>query len=79
MTKNHGSAPRRAILPSEIVERALRERIAAGEWSSGEQLPSTEQLAEQYATSKETCARVLRKLAEEGLVVIRERWGTFRA
>jgi DNA-binding GntR family transcriptional regulator len=64
-------------MPSEAVEQGLRKRIAAGEWQPGEQLPSTEQLADQYRTSKETCARVLRKLAGEGLVIIRDRWGSF--
>ena len=64
-------------MPSEAVEQGLRERIAAGEWQPGEQLPSTGQLADQYRTSKETCARVLRKLAGEGLVIIRNRWGSF--
>ncbi len=73
------SVPRQPELPSERVERELRERLAAGEWASGEALPPVTALAEQFSVSRETVARVLRKLADEGLVTIRPRWGVFRA
>lgn len=67
------------ILPSEQVEAGLRARLAADEWAPGEQLPTLDKLADDYQASKETIARVERKLAAEGLLVIRSRWGTFRA
>ncbi len=35
--------------------------------------------AEHYSVGRRTVARVLRKLADDGLLVIRERWGIFRA
>lgn len=57
----------------------MRSRIGSDEWLSGQQLPALGELAEHYSASRETVARVLRKLADEGLLVIRERWGTFRA
>jgi len=66
-------------LPGERIEADLRQRIDAGEWESGQQLPTLAELASHYSASRETVARVIRKLADEGLLVIRERWGTFRA
>ena len=68
-------------LPSERIEADLRRRIAAGEWQSGEALPTLAQLSEHYRTSKTTVARVLRKFAAEDspLVRIRPRWGAYRA
>ena len=55
-------------LPSARVEADLRRRLDAGEWASGEPLPSVAQLAGEYEVARGTVARVLAKLAEEGLV-----------
>ena len=71
MTSDRRTGPRRVILPSEQVE--------AGEWLAGDQLPALDKLAAEYGASKETVARVERKLADEGLLVVRARWGVFRA
>jgi DNA-binding GntR family transcriptional regulator len=60
------------------VEAALRERIAAGEWASGQALPSIAALAGQYATSRASVAKALRRLADDGLVEVVPQWGTFR-
>jgi len=79
VTSGHGSGPRRVILPSEQVEAGLRARLEAGEWLPGDQLPALDKLAAEYGASKETVARVERKLAGEGLLIIRARWGVFRA
>ena len=73
------TSPREPERPGERIERDLRQRISDGEWDSGGQLPPLGELAEHYRASRETVARVLRKLADDGLLVIRERWGTFRA
>jgi DNA-binding GntR family transcriptional regulator len=70
---------RQAELPGERVEADLRRRIAADEWASGEMLPTVSALAEHYSVGRGTVARTLRRLADEGLLVIRERWGSFRA
>lgn len=64
--------------PAERVERALRERIAAGEWKSGQQLPTVIQLAEQYGVSRGTVATVIKRLADDGLVRTVRAWGTFK-
>jgi GntR family transcriptional regulator len=61
------------------VAADLRRRIAAGEWGADEALPTTAALAEHYHVSQSTVTRVLRILADEGLVRTVPRWGTFRA
>ena len=65
-------------LPSKRVENALRERIAAGEWTSGERLPPVAQLATQYEVARSTVVSALRRIADDGLIEIVPNWGTFR-
>jgi DNA-binding GntR family transcriptional regulator len=64
--------------PSVTVERDLRRRLASAEWQSGDQLPNTNDLAEHYGVAPGTVQRVMRKLAEDGLVRVVVRWGTFK-
>ena len=71
--------PRGPERPFEVVAADLRRRIAAGEWQTGEALPTVAALAEHYGVSKATVTRTLRILADEGLVRVVPRWGTFRA
>ena len=66
-------------LPRARVEADLRRRIAAGEWKSGQALPSVPTLAEHYGVARATVSRAIHELAEDGLVRIVPRWGTFRA
>jgi DNA-binding GntR family transcriptional regulator len=61
------------------VEADLRRRIEAGEWERGQALPSVPVLAEHYGVARATVSRALRALADDGLVTIVPRWGTFRA
>lgn len=75
---NDHCVPRRPQRPSEVVAADLRRRIAAGEWQHDEALPTTAALAEHYGVSQATVTRVLRILADEGLVRTVPRWGTFR-
>lgn len=70
--------PRTPELPSARVEADLRERIAAGEWASGEALPTVAQLAGHYGVSRGAVSRALRVLVADGLVRTVPRWGTFR-
>jgi GntR family transcriptional regulator len=70
--------PRPRELPSRRVEADLRRRVDAGEWASGEALPSIAALAEHYVTSRATVAKAMRRLADDGLVEIVPQWGTFR-
>jgi DNA-binding GntR family transcriptional regulator len=75
---NDQNVPRGPERPSEIVAGDLRRRIAAGEWQSGEALPTVAALADRYGVSKATVTRTLGILADEGLVRVVPRWGTFR-
>lgn len=65
-------------LPRDRVEADLRRRIAAGEWRHGQALPSVPALAEHYGVARATVSRAVRALADEGLVRVVPRWGTFR-
>jgi GntR family transcriptional regulator len=65
--------------PGERVEADLRRRIDAGEWEAGQMMPTVAALAEHYAVSIGTIQRVIRRLADDGLIIVRPRWGTFRA
>ncbi len=65
--------------PGERVEADLRKRIAAGEWRSGQALPTVAALSAHYRVSPGVVARVLKRLEADGLVRVVSRWGTFRA
>jgi DNA-binding GntR family transcriptional regulator len=68
---------RRAEPPYRAISAALRERILAGEWLPGEQIPSVRQLAEQYGVAIGTARRALTILRDEGLIVVTPSWGAF--
>jgi DNA-binding GntR family transcriptional regulator len=70
--------PRGPQRPSAVIVNDLRHRIAAGEWRSGEQLPTMGDLAEHYHVARATVARAVKVLADEGLVTVVPGWGTFR-
>ncbi len=65
--------------PGERVERDLRERIASGEWQTGEALPTVAALSQHYKVSPGVIQRVLQRLQADGLITVIARWGTFRA
>jgi DNA-binding GntR family transcriptional regulator len=54
---------------SARVAQSIREDIASGRRNVGDQLPTRRELVEQYGIAAMTAARVVRILAEEGLVV----------
>ncbi len=66
-------------LPSERVARVLRERIASGELQPGQRLPTTSQLAEELHCSRGSVVAGIRTLVSEGLVITRQRWGSWVA
>jgi DNA-binding GntR family transcriptional regulator len=74
-----GMAPREPELPSRQVEVDLRRRCQAGEWQPGERMPAVAELAQHYGVARNTIAKALRRLADDGLVEIVPNWGTFRA
>jgi DNA-binding transcriptional regulator YhcF (GntR family) len=54
-------------------------RLGGGEWQPGDQLPSIAELAGFYQVSPGVIQRVHRRLAADGLIRVRENWGTFKA
>jgi GntR family transcriptional regulator len=69
---------RSPVPPSRRVEADLRRRIEAGEWATGQALPSVGALAAEYRVARNTVAKALRKLEADGLIQIVPSWGTFR-
>ncbi len=63
-------------LPVQLADR-LRERISNGDWEPGHRLPSEQQLAGEYGVSRATVRSALRRLAESGLLRVRQGAGTF--
>jgi len=55
------------------IARAFRTDIEAGKYRHRQQLPSTRALAEEWGTSTATITRAMTQLAEEGLVINRDR------
>jgi GntR family transcriptional regulator len=55
----------------------LRRRIAAGEWGSGDVLPSEKSLMQEYDLARETVRHAIRVLRDEGLVVTIPARGSF--
>ncbi len=62
---------------SESVAADLRRRIARGEWSNGDRLPSEHALSEQYGVSRATIRTALQDLESRGMTVTRRGVGTF--
>lgn len=65
-------------MPVERVAADLRKRVQAGEWVHEQALPSVSALAEHYRVTRATISRALKTLSDEGLLLVRPRWGTFR-
>jgi GntR family transcriptional regulator len=79
-----GSNPRSAQVDLDSYEPAyvqlaniLRRQIAAGTYRAGDRLPSETELCQQYALSRMTVRRVIKMLADEGVVRTSQGRGTF--
>lgn len=64
-------------MPYQQVADALRERLDAGEWVTGEALPSVSALGREYGVSRATAARSIKVLVAEGRVETVAGWGSF--
>ncbi len=74
------AAPHQPGAPKyELLSAAMTSAVATGEWGPGERLPTEAALAQALPFSLGTVQRALRKLVDEGLVVRRQRSGTFVA
>ena len=61
------------------IEEGLRSRIAAQQLVSGDRLPSENELAQQFATTRATVRQAMARLEFEGLIARRPGLGTFVA
>lgn len=59
------------------VAALLRERIRSGQLPPGGRVPSISYLMQEYGIARNTARRAISVLADEGLVVVRQGWGTF--
>jgi len=66
------------VPPSKRVETDLRQRIARGEWKSGERLPPVADLAAHYGVARSTVVTAERRIEADGLIEIVANWGVFR-
>jgi GntR family transcriptional regulator len=72
------SASEPASLPLHLgISETLRGQIFAGEYSSGEQLPSEHQLMERFGVSRITVRRAIANLVNQGLVISQRGKGVF--
>ncbi|HUA28103.1 MAG TPA: winged helix-turn-helix domain-containing protein [Streptosporangiaceae bacterium] len=61
------------------VSARLQDRIEAGEWLPGEQLPNMRDLADEYGVSLGTARKAVRVLEANSLVDVYPGWGVFRS
>lgn len=59
------------------VERSLEQRIAAGEWRPGEQIPNEAKLGALYDVSRVTMRQAVTRLVQRGMLVREQGRGTF--
>lgn len=64
-----------ALLKYEEIAESLRSRIAAGEFTPGETIPSGRDLAEQWSVSRATAIKAVDTLRNDGVVVARQGTG----
>ncbi len=60
----------------QLIE-ALKEKIHAGEWQTGDQIPSEPDLCDVYGVSRTVVRQALREIELEGLISRRKGKGTF--
>ena len=70
---------RTPIPPYLRVAEALRTEIRSRRLLPGEQVPSATELAVAHEVSRNTAARALRLLRDEGWLVTQQGWGSFVA
>lgn len=63
--------------PYLAVADRLRERIAAGEFPPGSQLPTGRELADEYKVAPNTVLAAIRQLRDEGVVYSQQGRGSF--
>ncbi|MEG8177463.1 GntR family transcriptional regulator [Nocardia terpenica] len=68
---------RSGVLPYLQVAATLREEIAVGKYRTGDQFPSTREIAQRFNVAVNTSTKVIDQLRSEGLLETRRGRGTF--
>ena len=63
----------------EQIKTFIRNQIESGQWSTGDSVPSENQLAMDFSVSRMTARRALQELADENLLLRSPGLGTFVA
>lgn len=61
------------------LQQAIRDRVAAGEWAPGDQIPTIRELCALYGVSRITVSQALGTLVQEGLLTSHQGKGVFVA
>lgn len=61
----------------KAILETMRQRIVAGEWSPGSQLPIRAELERAFGVSSMTMQKALDQLSRDGFTYGKRRWGTF--
>jgi len=67
------------VTPYRQLAGILRARIARGDWAPGRRMASENDLVQQYGLARTTVRRAIALLAEEGVVTVVPRRGTYVA
>lgn len=85
MTKSTTAISSNSVLPAGPLplyyqlQQAIRDRVAAGEWKPGDQIPTIRELCDVYGVSRITVDQALGILAREGILTRRQGKGVFVA
>lgn len=71
--------PLERLKVADVIAAQLSRMISAGDYESGEKLPTERQLSEQFGVGRSSMREALRSLASEGLVRIEHGIGVFVA
>ncbi len=69
----------KAGVPFQQIKTIVRDKVRAGEWNTGDRIPSEVDLATTYGVARMTVNRALRELTEEGVLERVAGIGTFVA
>ena len=59
------------------VKKDIEKDIAIGKYVAGDKIPTIDQLMELYGIGRSTAQRVLREMADDGLIICQEGRGSF--
>jgi DNA-binding GntR family transcriptional regulator len=76
---NTDLVPREQDPPYRRIAGDIAAKITSGELRPGDQVPSATEICDRYGVTRNTALRALRALADDGLIVRQQGWGSFVA